>query len=227
MGIKMKKWIRTACIFAVLLFSLCGCGKNGGSQEAGAAMEAEAEDTGSNVVTVKKDGVIISTLEEAFAGEYFDEETLKQFVLQEAADYNAEEGDDKVVVKKLEIKKGRASLTMEYKTAEDYAGFNRYPFFYGTVAEAYEAGYDLDVTFTEAGYEPEENAAEETPSIQKDELLTMGSRKIIIAQVPKDENLTVKTSGKILYINGAELVKKNVASAGNDNGVITTYIVFK
>lgn len=225
MVMNMKKWIRTACIFAVLLLSLCGCGGGGGSRGADAPAETEAEDTGSNIVTVKKDGVIVSTLEEAFAGEYFDEETLKQFVLQEAADYNAEEGGDKVVVKKLEIKKERASLTMEYRTAEDYAGFNRYPFFYGTVAEAYEAGYDLDVTFTEADGKLGEDG--ESPSIGKDELLTMGSRRIIIAQVPKKENLTVKTSGKILYINGAELVKKNIASAGSDTDVITTYIVFK
>lgn len=220
----MKKWIGTACIFAALLLSLCGCG-GGGSRGADAPAETKAEDTGSNIVTVKKDGVIVSTLEEAFAGEYFDEETLKQFVLREAADYNAEAGDDRVAVKKLAVKKERASLTLEYRTAEDYAGFNRYPFFYGTVAEAYEAGYDMDVTFAEAGGKPGEDG--ESPSIGKSELLTMGSRRIIIAQVPKGENLTVKTGGKILYINGAELVKKNVASAGSDTDAITAYIVFK
>ena len=221
----MKKWIRTACVFSVLLFSLCGCGKSGGSQAAGT--EAETENNGSNLVTVKKDGVVVSTIEEAFVGEYFDEESLKQFVLQNAADYNAEAGDDRVVVKKLEIKKDRAVLTMEYKTAEDYSGFNGYPFFYGTVSEAYDAGYDLDVELYEAGFEADADTTEETPSIRKEELLEMGSRKIIITQAPEDENLTVKTSGKILYINGANLEKKNIATAGSDNGVITTYIVFK
>lgn len=219
----MSRLIKAACIFTVLLFCLCGCGKKESSQTAEAT-----EERGVNMVSVKKDGVITNTIEEAFEAEYLDEDSLKQFVLQEAAEYNGDAGSDRIGVKKLEIKKNNAVLTMEYRTAEDFSAFNEYPFFYGTVAEAYAAGYELDGEFLEAGSMMAENTDEEIPSIQKDQLLEMGSRKIIIAQVPEDENLTIKTSGKILYISGASLEKKNIAVVGNDReGVVTTYIVFK
>ena len=54
----------------------------------------------------------------------------------------------------------------------------------------------------------------------------MGSRKIIIADVPEDEKLLIQTSGKILYINGAEYEKKNLAAIDGSNEK-PAYIVFK
>ena len=58
----------------------------------------------------------------------------------------------------------------------------------------------------------------------------MGSRNIVIAQLPPREHLSVQTSGKILYISGAEYVKSNVARLdGPEEGSSreTAYIVFK
>ena len=201
----------------LLAVSLSGCGKG-----------KETEDyESSNTVEIKKDGVITNTMEDSYDAELYPEELLKEFALREAAEYNHENGEDAISIKKLETGKEKVTLIMEFRTAEDFSKFNNYPFFYGTVAEAFEAGYDFDgVELLEAGFEPEKNSTEETPSIQKEQLLEMGSRKIIIVDLPEDEKLTVKTSGKILYLNGADYEKKNLAAI--DGSVdAPAYIVFK
>lgn len=208
----------------VLLFALAltGCGKTGGAQ--GENEYSQETGTGTNVVEIKKDGVISNTTEEDFEAEdYGEEEMLREFVLRTAADCNIQLGGEEIAVKKLEVKKERVTLVMEYGTGEAFSVFNGYPFFYGTVAEAYEKGYDLNVELQEAG-------SETGASIGKDQLLEMGSRSIIITQPLPKEYLTIRTSGKILYISGAECVKSNEAKidtieAGGSREMI--YIVFK
>ncbi len=210
----------------VLLFALMltGCGKTGGVQ--GDNENGQGADAGTNVVEIKKDGVISNTTEEDFGAEdYGDEEMLREFVLRTAAECNIQLGGEEIAVKKLEVKKERVTLVMEYSTGEAFSVFNGYPFFYGTVAEAYEKGYDLDVELQEAGGSGEGGA-----SIGKDQLLEMGSRSIIITQPLPKEYLTIRTSGKILYISGAECIKNNEAKIGTieeGSSREIAYIVFK
>ena len=213
----MNRRIMTTALVFLLAVSLAGCGK-----------EKKTEDyEGSNTIEIKKDGSIVNTITDSFDGELYDEELLEEFALREAAEYNHENGDESLSIKKLETGKGKVTLTMEYRTAEDFAEFNGYPFFCGTIDEAEKKGYDFSgVEFCEAGFEPKKGTTEETPSIQEDELLKMGSRKIIIADVPEDEKLLIQTSGKILYINGAEYEKKNLAAI-EGSVEMPAYIVFK
>lgn len=213
----MNRQITMTALVFLLVVSLVGCGKD---------KKTESYE-GSNTIEIKKDGSIINTITDSFDSELYDEELLEEFALREAAEYNHESGEEALSIKKLETGKEKVSITMEYRTAEDFAQFNGYPFFCGTVSEAVDEGYDFTgVDFCEAGFEPKEGATEETPSIQQEQLLEMGSRKIIIADVPDDERLVVKTSGKILYINGASYEKKNLAAIEGSNEM-PAYIVFK
>ncbi len=207
----------------IAVLTLAGCGSSGdgrGESDAG-------QDTGSsvNLLEIKKDGKLSNTTEEAFeAGEYGEEDALKDYVLRNAAECNEQLGEEQITVKKLEVKKGTVTLVMEYESGEAFGAFHDYPFFYGTVAQAYEEGYDLDVELYEAG------ADGGGASIGREQLLEMGSRNIVIAQLPPREHLSVQTSGKILYISGAEYVKSNVARLdGPEEGSSreTAYIVFK
>ena len=174
----------------------------------------------------KKDGIISNTTEEEFDEElYGDEEMLRDFILRNATTYNGQLGEELIAVKKLEVKKGRVTMVIEYGSGEAFSTLHGYPFFYGTVAEAYAQGYDLDVELYEAGT-GEAGAA----SINREQLLEMGSRKIIITQLLPKEYLTIRTGGKILYIRGAECVKSDVAEIGTaEEGSEreTAYIVFK
>lgn len=185
----MRKRKIMLLVLAFLLFVLNGCGKAQKEQE------QEPSDTGAyNVVDVKKDGSVINTIEEPFEQEYYSEERLKDLILSEVADYNQEAGESRVEVKKLSVKKNAVKLVMKFKTAEDFGAFNQHEFFYGSVADAYDAGYDMDIAWKENGGDG---------SITKAELLEMGSRKLIIAEGFQKEDIIVKASGKILYTGGA------------------------
>lgn len=213
----MNRRIMATAVSLLLIFTLCGCG-NGSTTE---------EYEGSNTAEIKKDGAITSTIQDSFLTQQYDEELLEEFTLKEAAEYNHENGEGAISIKKLEVKNDKVTLVMEYQTAEDFENFNQYPFFSGTVEEAFAAGYDFNgVDFYEAGTASEKEDQEEKASIQAEKLKEMGSRRIVIAQPPEEERLKVKTSGKILYISGAEYEKKNLAviEGGAD---VPAYIVFK
>lgn len=209
-------------LMTAVLFT--GCGQSGSGSEN--AKDSAQTDAGTNMVEIKKDGIISNTTEEEFDEElYGDEEMLRDFILRNATTYNGQLGEELIAVKKLEVKKGRVTMVIEYGSGEAFSTLHGYPFFYGTVAEAYAQGYDLDVELYEAGT-GEAGAA----SINREQLLEMGSRKIIITQLLPKEYLTIRTGGKILYIRGAECVKSDVAEIGTaEEGSEreTAYIVFK
>ena len=222
----MKKRKKTAALLWLLLLipalTLAGCGSGGGAR--GESETSQDTDSSVNLLEIKKDGTLSNTTKEAFApGEYGEEEALKDYVLRNASECNAQLGEELVSVNKLEVKKETVTLVMEYGSGEAFSAFHDYPFFYGTVAQAYEAGYDLDVELYEA-------EAGEGASISREQLLEMGSRNIIIAQLPPREHLSVQTNGKILYLRNAQCVKNNVARLdGPEEGAVgeTAYIVFK
>jgi len=214
----MERKVKIAGVFLLLSLCLAGCGGSGTDSKEVASKQAEV---GSDTVEVKKDGVILNFIQEPFDVPYYDGDSLEVFIQENIARYNGRAGEERISLQKLKIRKEDVEVTMEYESAEDYSAFNGFPFFCGTVAEAYEAGYDLDVVLKSP-------QGEDDASVGKEQLLEMGSRKLIIAQVPKDDGLEIKTSGKILYMTGAELVKKDQAlvSAGRTEPS-ETYIVFK
>lgn len=210
----MKRKTKMTVLILLLSLGLTGCKKDAPAEEY----------AGSNIVEIKRDGSVVNTITESFDEALYDKELLEEFTLKEAAQYNHANKEGALGIKKMEAEKGTASITMEYRTAEDFGQFNEYPFFCGTVAEALEKGYDFSgVELEEAGSRADDA---ETGCIGEDELLEMGSRKILIASVPEEESLQIKTSGKILYISGAVWEKKNLAAieGGADQ---PAYIVFK
>ncbi len=202
----MVRRIKETAAFVLLAFCLAGCGARG---------EDAAE---SSVVEVKKDGSVLNTIKGSFSEEdHGDEDALKDFILHTAAEYNESAGEDRISVKKVKAANDRAELVLEYQTADDFGAFNEYSFFCGTVEEAYEAGYDLDQTYEDAGG---------GESITRDELLTMGSRRIVIGKLIKDEALTVKASGKILYCAG-DSVREVSGDRAQIEGDQTFWLIYK
>lgn len=214
----MRKIITIAGVLAAGL-SLWGCG---GSDIDGTAA-AEAAAVSNMVIEVRKDGSIIETITEDFAADYYNEDELRSMVLSEVAEFNKSEDKD-ISVDKFENKKGVITIVMKYPSAEAYTSYNSNQYdsrvlFCGTVAEAYDQGYALDVTLKDAG------GGEE--SIGREELLGMGEKHILISEVP----CHVKTFGRILYVGD------NVTAAGKNQADLKAdengesfgkyYLVFK
>ena len=218
-----------AVLILALTLMLGGCGSGGGQVDGGT--DTAQTDDFTNIVEIKKDGTISNTTEAALLPEDADEELVKDFVLRSASACNAGLGGEQIAVKKLTVNKDRVTLTMDYQSAEAFSAFHNYPFFCGTVSEAYEQGYNLDITLTEAGYDAEKGSGEPA-SVGKEDLLAMGSRNILIAQLPPSETLTVQTGGKILYVcgEGIDLQKNSTVSLqGRETDGVreTVYLVYK
>ncbi|NLL76402.1 MAG: hypothetical protein GX235_04035 [Clostridiales bacterium] len=202
-------------VFAGL--ALWGCG------EGDIDSKAEAAAASNTIIEVQKDGVIVETIAEDFTADYYNEDELRNMVLSEVAEFNKNSEQD-ISVDKFENKDGIIKIVMKYPSAEAYTDYNSSEFdnkqlFCGTVKEAYDEGYSLDVTLQSAGNEEE--------SIGKDELLGMGEKHILISNVP----FRVQTFGKILYLgdNVISLEKNKADMETDENGdsLGKYYIVFK
>ena len=138
----MKKYIG---ILVGLLFSsllLSGCG----SPEL-----PEVIDT--TTISIDKEGVITSYLVDEFNKDYYSVSELTDMAVEDAAAYNAEHQDDETVpltVAKVELLGSGDKVMVQhiYDEDETYAEYNESVFFYGTVEDALEEGYDLSALLT-------------------------------------------------------------------------------
>ncbi len=120
-------------IFLVaLLFNSCG---------------SDYAKTDTCTVYVLKDGKIVSTDIEAFDEKTYEKKALESYVKDVINTYNKENQKDSLKKKSLAVKKGMATLVLEYASDEVYKDVNGVDFFTGTVKEAQEAGYKFDVEF--------------------------------------------------------------------------------
>ena len=133
----------------------------------------DSQDTADRtLIELKKSGSVVHTIVEDFAESYYDIEELKNAIGQACDTYNETAGKEAVKMESAEVSEGTATVVMTYDSTQSYSDFNRQALFAGTVKDAFKAGYDLNVTLfpVKEGEEP----------IGKDELLSMGEKKIAI-----------------------------------------------
>lgn len=209
--------IRTAAGLLLASLFLWGCGEN----EAAEGMAGQVSKL--TAIEVMKDGSIVETITEDFDKDYYDEETLKNMVLGEIAEYNKTSGNAGISIEKFENKKEKLTVRMKYPSAEVYTSYNTDEYnemflFNGTVAQAYDAGQSFDITLKDIKGEN---------TVGKDELLAMGDAKLLIATMP----VHVKVPGKILYIseNMTADGKSEADMQPDENGEAsgTYYVVFQ
>ncbi len=198
---------------------LWGCGEK--DADLGDEMTVEAAEAVTSELEVQKDGSIVETLVEDFGKDYYTEDTLKNMILAEVAEFNGSHGEAQVSVGKLEQKNGEVTLQMVYPSAEIYSAYNTDEYnnkslFCGTVAEADRAGFSLDVTL-------QDTKGEKT--VGKEELLEMGEQYILISENP----MLVKVAGKIQYVSSNVTVsgRSEARLSGEDGAGDKYYIVYK
>lgn len=208
----------TAGILLLAGLILGGCGEKETDMDSATVEAAEAL---TSEVEVFKDGSIVETLVEDFSEELYDEENLRNMILSEVEDFNKGQGDSGISIDKLEQKDGEMTVRMKYPSAEVYSSYNTDEYnhmslFSGTVSQAMDAGYSMDVSM-------QNTKGDEF--IGKAELLEMGEQNIVISENP----MRVKVDGRIEYIS------RNVTVSGKDEAVLvgdeeaaeTYYIIYK
>lgn len=193
----MKKTTRII-VFMLTMLLLTACG-------ASAKVET-------NTVAVDKKGVVTSTLVEEFAESYYDADELKKMVDKEVADYNATAGADSVTVDTFEVSEGKATLVRKFGTYKDYAALNDTEFFIGTVADAYDAGYEFDSVVSADG----------DTTLSKQQILENGDSRIVICEQAQD----VRVPGKITYISSGVKIKDNKTATVTEEGSLA-YILYQ
>ena len=184
-----RKWIMRALCILCLAAMLTGCGR-----------EPEVTET---TIEVKKNGQVVHTIIEDFSESYYNLDELESTIQQACDTYNASAGKEAVVLKAAEENDDSA-----------YSAFNKLALFVGTVKDAFNAGYDLNVTLSSLKGDGEQ--------IGKEDLLKMGEKHIAVVR----EAVNVRVWDKVRY--GSEDVEAtaNAKTVSVTDADMLTYILF-
>lgn len=194
-----RKWIMRALCILCLAAMLTGCGR-----------EPEVTET---TIEVKKNGQVVHTIIEDFSESYYNLDELESTIQQACDTYNASAGKEAVVLKAAkENDDHTVTVVMQYADASAYSAFNKLALFVGTVKDAFNAGYDLNVTLSSLKGDGEQ--------IGKEDLLKMGEKHIAVVR----EAVNVRVWDKVRY--GSEDVEAtaNAKTVSVTDADVLTYI---
>ena len=190
----MKKFLLMG-ILVVLSFGVIAC-TNGNET---------TEEKMMNSVSVFEDGSVKSVIIEEFSESYYNVDDLTKMILDTIAVYQKEDPDSSIELETCELLETQVKVVMKFNSAEAYSGYNCEELFVGTVQEAYDKGYDLNMTLT--------GTNKDASTIGRQELLEMGDSHIVIMENTIDEDaLRVNCYDTILYTgNGVSCIEKKKA----------------
>ncbi len=212
------------CSILCLATLLCGCGQ-----------AKVPEDLIVPAISVTRDGQVTAYIVEDFDKEYYALEELRAMVEEELAVFNEEHkeagGDaavaisylteysssDIAVIQGTEMLSGVSSakvvLALEFRDIACYRAYFGTDLFYGTVAQAQKAGYDLDVELT---------SVKDGTTITKMGIYELGNSHILIAQ----DDVRIYGPGRAQYITSGAAVNEDGSVEPSDTED-NTYIIMK
>lgn len=194
----MRKMVLLLLTAALLL---AGCGGDKDTEEA-------------TNLEFRKNGQVVHTIVEDFSASYYSLDELMSEVSSQVDTYNGTAGSKRITVDSAEVKDGVITMVMTFQSAGDYSSFYRQALFCGTVKEAFDAGYDLDVTL--------KSVTEEGTTVGRQDILEMGERHIIVLR----EAVAVRPWADILYVSGDVEAAGSREAASTDPQALS-YIIFR
>ena len=200
---KVKTGLRFRVSYIIILsmlFLLSGCQK-----------EDDFEETSLRIL---KKGQIENDIVEAFGEAYYNADELKEMLADSIRAYNeGAAGQDPVALKDVKVEKNTVHVVITYKSYLDYAAFNQVDFFYGKLAEASAAGYDMNVNL---------NAPLENKKIGLSELNGTENNIVILS-----EHVLVEPDSDIEYVSAnVEYIDERHARVSSDSAGLA-YLVLK
>lgn len=214
-GKNMRKLVITLAM-TMLAFGLSGCGKG------------QTADIKS--LTLGENGEITHHVVGSLDQDYYQIEMsdLEGFVAERVEEYCSQNGQETVVLESAEEKNGSIRLDFRYASPEDYSGFNYRKLYVGTLADAGDAGYELEaVPFISTEGKPSEVGYIED----------WDKKQLIVLETKSGEEMLVNLPGKTLYVNQdahneteVTLVGKKSVKISNQEEAGTTslsYIIYE
>lgn len=171
----VKRFLAGVLCAAFVLAGMTACGNTKGAE--------------GSVIAVSKDGTVTDTIREPFDQDYYSQQELQDEVLKAVASYNSGMGNEAITVSKVQVDDGVTDVEMKYRSAEDYAAFNRETFFIGTPAQARRSGFDLNKVYTAV--------SDQSKTMGMAELFNTDGVLVLITNTTQ----TVVMSHRILYIS--------------------------
>ncbi len=187
-------------LMILLCVSLCAC------------TGQKPEKIGTTTVYISKDGKVTATFVEDFSQPQYDMTELQTMTETEIAEYNGQNGEGCVAMTYFQVEGNIAKMQMEFADYSDYSAFIGEDLFVGTIAEALEAGYVLDVSLT--------NPVNSEDVIGEHELLTMQESNIVIVE----NAIRVRTESKMLYMSTDAAYIDEYEVDGYDNPDVTVIV---
>ena len=170
----MKRRILTIFISALSLI-LAGCSQG----------EDNYDET---TLTVEKNGKVSQHIVESFDRDYYSIDELKGEYNDAVRSYNDSIGGEEIKLKNVELKDSRVYVDIAFTGPSDYESFVGEKLFVGTVNDAYDNGYSMDVTL---------KGVQEGDKIGKVRIMGMSDKDIIILS----EHVRIKTFKDIAYVS--------------------------
>ena len=153
-----------------------------------AACSGGEENYDETTLTVSKKGRVKETIVESFARDYYDLDELKSEFSDSVSNYNEAIGGEEIKLGDIELKNSMVYVDIDFTGPSDYESFVGETLFVGTVNDAYDDGYTMDVML---------KGVEKGDIIDKVKLMSMRDKSIIILS----EHVKVKTFKEIEYVS--------------------------
>lgn len=178
-----------------------------------ACAEAEGDYAESTIVVAKK-GRISERIIENFDKDYYNLDELKSEFESLVSQYNENIGGEEIRLKKVELNGTLLTVDLDFTGPSDYENFTGERLFVGTVKDAYDNGYTMDVTL---------KGVENGDKIEKVQIMGLSDKSIVILS----EHVRVRTFDDIAYVSAnVDVLGDNEARVLSESDGLA-YIILK
>lgn len=191
-----------ALIMSAAFLGLAACSQSGGGDYAESTM------------VVTKRGKISERLIESFDKEYYSLDELENEFESSILQYNENIGGEEIRLKKLELNGNLLTVDLDFTGPSDYENFTGESLFVGSVGDAYDNGYSMDVTL---------KGVEKGDKIGKVQIMGLSDNSIIILS----EHVRVRAFDDIAYVSAnVDVIGDNEARVLSESDGLA-YIILK
>lgn len=197
----LKKISLTILIPLIFSFALTACSDD----------DAKYAET---TLSVAKRGKVTERIVENFDKDYYNLEELKGEFTESIQKYNDSIGAEEIRLKNIELKDSRIYVDLDFNGPSDYERFVGEKLFVGSISDAYDNGYSMDVTL---------KGTEKGDKIGKVQIMGMSNDSIIILS----EHVRIKTFRDIAYVSAnVDLIDSDEARVLSESDGLA-YLILK
>ena len=165
-------------------------------------------------ITVEKKGRVRESIVDTFDKDYYSIDELKAEFTDSVAEYNEAIGGEEIKLRKIELKESKVYVDLDFTGPSDYENFVGEKLFVGTIGDAYDNGYTMDVVL---------KGVEKGDKIDKIKIMGMSDRNIIIMS----EHARIKTFKDIAYVSAnVDVIDGDEARVLNESDGLA-YLILK